>query len=102
MKAAGIVLLASAGWLWATVAAAADGKGLFDRYCSGCHYDGKNSIYPGKPLYRLYREANGLRTSGDLVAKMRRGGQGMPGFASRQLSDDDAKAIAEYIMRTFD
>jgi cytochrome c6 len=102
MKTAGIVLLASTGCLWSSVAAATDGKALFDRYCSGCHYEGKNSIYPGKPLYRLYREANGLRTNRDLVAKMRRGGQGMPGFAPRQLPDADAKAIAEYIMRTFD
>ncbi len=102
MKPQGTVLMTSCLLLWATVATAADGKALFDRYCSGCHYQGQNAIYPSKPLFRLYREANGLKTPKDLVAKMRRGGQGMPSFAAQQLSDADAMAIADYIIRTFD
>ncbi|GAM10313.1 cytochrome c6 [Geobacter sp. OR-1] len=102
MKPQGIVLMASCLLLWATVAAATDGKALFDRHCSSCHYQGDNPTYPSRPLFRLYREANGLRTQKDLVAKMRRGGQGMPSFAAKQLSDADAMAIAGYIIRTFD
>jgi cytochrome c6 len=94
--------MASIALLWATVANAADGKALFEQHCSGCHYQGTNAVYPSRPLFRLYREANGLKTPKDLVAKMRRGGQGMPRFSTKQLSNADARAIADYIIRTFD
>ena len=90
------------GFAAAAMGAAADGKALFARHCAGCHYGGGNLINPAKPLTRLHRQANGIRTSGDLVSKMRRGGAGMPRFSARQISEPDAQAIADYIIRTFD
>jgi cytochrome c6 len=81
---------------------AADGKSLFQQFCAGCHYQGGNSVNPARPLTKLYREANGMRTTKDLVAKMRRGGQGMPAFSADRLPEPAARAIAEYIMVTFD
>ena len=86
----------------ASTAIATDGKILFARHCVGCHYNGGNTVNPAKPLTRIYREANGLRTPKELVAKIRQGGPGMPAFSAARLSEPNAQAIAEYIIKTFD
>lgn len=77
------------------------GETLFKRFCSGCHYNGGNSINPNKPLHRIYREANGLKTGPDLIDKIRRGGRGMPQYPPNRIPEEDARAIAEYILTTF-
>jgi cytochrome c6 len=87
--------------LWIATVAAGDGQALFARHCAGCHYQGGNSVNPAKPLAKMYREANGLRTTASLVAKMRSGGPGMPRFSIKELSETETKAIAEYITVTF-
>lgn len=101
MKAIGAVLMTAIVCLWVATVAAADGQTLFARHCAGCHNHGGNTVNPAKPLHRLYREANGLRTATDLIAKMRRGGQGMPIYTARDLPEAEARAIAEYILATF-
>ncbi len=102
MKTAIMVLGISILGFIVTDALAADGKELFARHCSGCHYEGGNSVNRSKPLHRLFRHANGLRTEQDLVDKIRRGGQGMPAYRPDRISDPEARAIAEYIVKTFD
>jgi cytochrome c6 len=79
-----------------------NGKELFASHCAGCHYQGGNLVNPNKPLTRIYREANGVRTAQDLVSKMRRGGQGMPRYTVKELAEPEARAIADYILVTFD
>ncbi len=78
-----------------------DGKAEFDIHCSGCHPDGGNAINPAKTLQKMNREANGLKGARDIVRKMRKPGPGMKSFNRKELSDAKAKAIADYIIKTF-
>jgi cytochrome c6 len=78
-----------------------DGKAEFEARCSGCHPDGGNTINPGKTLRKVSREANGVRSVDDIVAKMRKPGPGMKQYDRDELSDAKAKAIGEYILKTF-
>jgi len=102
MKTVNLLLVIAVLGFMATNLYAVDGKELFARHCSGCHYEGGNSVNRSKPLHRLFRHANGLRTVDDLVNKIRRGGQGMPAYRPDRISDPEARAIAEYIIKTFD
>lgn len=77
------------------------GEQLFEIHCSGCHSNGGNMVNPSKTLQKMIREANGVKTAKDIVRIMRNPGKGMMKFTSDDLSDRDAKAIAEYIIATF-
>jgi cytochrome c6 len=77
------------------------GEALFKQNCSVCHVNGGNIINPQKPLHKKEREANGVKTSGDIIKKMRNPGPGMTKFDKKTISDKDAKKIAEYILKTF-
>jgi len=87
--------------------ALADGKGKiiakkeFEKHCADCHADGGNIVNPAKTLHKKDREANGVKTWKDIVAKMRKPGPGMTPFAKKDVSDKEARAIAEYIIKTF-
>jgi len=91
--------------LLATVCAAAggkiDGKAEFEARCSGCHPDGGNTINPAKSLGKMSREANGVKSVRDIVRKIRKPGPGMKQYDKDELSDAKAKAIAQYIIKTF-
>jgi cytochrome c6 len=78
------------------------GGELFSHFCVGCHPAGGNAIYPQKTLYRMELAANGVRTADDIVARMRHPGRGMRQFDRATLSDREARAIAAYVMATFD
>jgi cytochrome c6 len=78
-----------------------NGESLFKRYCSICHVDGGNNVNPQKTLHKKDREANGVKKAADIVAKMRNPGPGMTKFDEQTVPDKDAKAIAEYILKTF-
>ncbi len=82
---------------------AAKGKGeaLFKTNCSPCHTGGGNIVNPKKTLHKKDREANNIRKPADIIAKMRNPGPGMTKFDKNTISDEDAKAIAEYILKTF-
>jgi cytochrome c6 len=82
-------------------AADIDGKSAFDSYCSGCHPDGRNPQNPSKSLHKISREANGIRNSADIVRIMRKPGSGMRRFDKNDIPDKTARAIAEYVIRTF-
>ncbi len=77
------------------------GEVLFQQHCSPCHPDGGNNINPQKTLHKKDREANGVKTAEDIIGKMRNPGPGMTKFDEKTLPDADAKAIAEYALKTF-
>jgi len=78
------------------------GESLFKENCSPCHPDGGNVINQQKTLHKKDREANNIRKPADIVSKMRNPGPGMTKFDEKTIPDKDAKAIAEYILKTFD
>lgn len=78
-----------------------DGKADFEMFCSGCHPDGGNAINPAKTLRKMDREANGVKTAADIVKIMRKPGQGMRAYTKEDISNKRAKALAEYILKTF-
>lgn len=97
-----LTLALSAICLWMPMAnsarAAANGEELFKQHCNVCHPNGGNIIKPHETLHKGEREVN---TVEEIVGKMRNPGQGMSKFDSNILPDSDAKAIAEYILKTF-
>jgi mono/diheme cytochrome c family protein len=82
-------------------AEAKTGEELFGQHCTVCHPAGGNIINPEKPLHRKSREANGIKTAEDIISTMRNPGPGMNKFDEKTLSDQDAQAIAEYVLKAF-
>ena len=78
-----------------------DGKREFVEHCVVCHPDGGNTINMMKPLHRKELKANGIKSVKDIVDKIRNPGPGMTKFDEKTISKSEAKAIAEYIMKTF-
>lgn len=76
-------------------------EALFKQYCSPCHPDGGNIFNPQKSLRRKDHEANGIKTVEDIIGKMRNSGPGMTKFDEQTIPDADARAIAEYALKTF-
>ncbi len=74
---------------------------LFKEHCSTCHPEGGNIINPGKTLRKEHRDAHNISSRADIVEKMRHPGKGMTSWSSATLPDDEAEAIADYIIRTF-
>jgi len=89
--------------LWNTPLHAADktGETEFKEHCAACHADGGNMIKADKTLSRSDREKHGIKTSKDIVTIMRKPGEGMTTFDKKTISDKKAKAIADYIIKTF-
>lgn len=86
--------------------AGADEKGKsseaeFKEHCAACHPNGGNIINPKKTLHKSDRDANNVRTASDIIGKMRNPGPGMTKFDKKTIPDDEAKKIAEYILKTF-
>jgi cytochrome c6 len=82
-------------------AAAMKGEAGFKEYCAACHADGGNILKADKTLSRKDREKHGIKTAKDIVRLMRKPGEGMTTFDKKTLSDKEAKAIADYIVKTF-
>jgi cytochrome c6 len=80
---------------------AASGSTLFNQNCSPCHPNGGNTVNPQKTLHRKDREANGVRTAADIMKLMRNPGPGMTKFDRQTIPDDQAKAIANYVIKTY-
>ena len=85
----------------APAAEAKTGEALFNQHCTVCHPDGGNTINPQKTLHERNREENGIITAEDIIRNMRNPGPGMLVFDEKTISDTDAKAIAEYVLKTF-
>jgi len=77
------------------------GEELFKQHCAACHLDGKNIINPKKTLSKKDLESNKVKSADDIVKLMRTPGPGMVKFDDKTISEKDAKAIAEYILKTF-
>ena len=78
-----------------------DGKVLFETMCTICHKDGGNLLNSKKTLRKADREANGVKTADDIVGLMRKPGTGMTKFGKGKVPDKEAKAIAEYVIKTY-
>jgi cytochrome c6 len=78
----------------ASAAAPADGEAIFKAKCASCHPDGGNIMNPKETL-------KGMKDSKKIISKTRKGGGGMPAFDAKAISDADAKALADYIIKTF-
>jgi len=87
--------------LTASAVFAASGEELFKKHCSACHPDGGNVVNPKKTLSKKDREKNGMKDAQAIVKNMRNPGPGMAKFDKGTVSDKEAKAIAEYILKTF-
>lgn len=74
--------------------AAGAGGDIFKAKCAACHPDGGNIMNPKATL-------KGLKDTKVVTKKIRAGGGGMPGFDAKSISDADAKAVAEYVVKTF-
>ncbi|HEY4744654.1 MAG TPA: c-type cytochrome [Desulfuromonadaceae bacterium] len=100
--------LVSAVFLCASAGSADTGKGEkingqkeFEQHCAVCHPKGGNVVTPQKTLSRKTLEANGVKGAKDIIAKMRNPGPGMTKFDEKTIPNKEAKAIAEYILKTF-
>lgn len=78
-----------------------DGKKEFEEHCAVCHKDGGNIVNPAKTLSKKDRESNGIKTAKDIIATMRKPGPGMTAFDKKTVSDKEARAIADYVLKTF-
>lgn len=88
-----VVFMALAAFA-ATAVASDKGEAVFKEKCMACHPDGGNIINPKETL-------KGLKDAKFIIKKMRTGGNGMTKFDAKAVSDADAKAVAEYIIKTF-
>ena len=91
-------LLITAG---AGVALADEGMDLFVKHCAICHPDGGNIINPLDTLQKKNLEKEGIKDWKGIVKIMRNPGPGMTKFDEKAIAEKDAKAIAEYILKTF-
>lgn len=78
-----------------------DGMKEFAEHCAVCHPNGGNVINPAKTLGKKELAANGIKSAREIIAKMRKPGPGMTKFDKKTIPDSEAKAIAEYILKTF-
>ena len=93
-----LTLMATAGF---AAQGKPDGKAGFDKYCASCHPAGGNSVNPAKTLKKGDLAKSGIKNSKDLIAKMRKPGPGMTAFDAKTIPEKEAKAIADYILKTF-
>jgi cytochrome c6 len=90
-----ITLVLGAGLLASAVSAAEPaGEALFMSKCASCHPNGGNTINPKETL-------KGIKSTKKIIKQIRKGGDGMPAFDAKAISDKDAKLIAGYIVKTF-
>lgn len=80
---------------------ASAGEALFKQHCTACHADGGNIINPQKALHKKALNANNIKTAGDIVKTMRSPGPGMPKFDEKSISEQQARQIADYVLKTF-
>lgn len=73
----------------------------FEEHCAVCHPNGGNTINPQKTLNRKSLEASGIKSAKDIIGKIRNPGTGMTKFDEKAISNKEAKAIAEYVLKTF-
>ena len=78
-----------------------DGAKEFNEHCAACHPDGGNIINAKKTLKKADLAANKLAKVNDIVKYMRNPGPGMTKFDEKTIDAKEAKAIAEFILKSF-
>jgi cytochrome c6 len=91
LSAAALTLASFAG---TALAEEKKAEALFKEKCAACHPGGGNIMKPKASL-------KGLKDTKKIVQKIRNGGGGMTAFDQKAISDADAKAVADYIVKTF-
>lgn len=82
-------------------ATVSQGEQSFVKHCAVCHANGGNIVNTAKPINRKALAATGINRPADVVRQMRNPGPGMTRFDEKAISDREARAIAEYILKTF-
>lgn len=77
------------------------GEALFRQFCSNCHPDGSNVSDPARNLHRSTLRAKGITRPEDIVGIIRNPISRMLRFDPATLPDEDARAIAEYVLESF-
>jgi mono/diheme cytochrome c family protein len=77
------------------------GEALFKTHCAVCHPDGGNVVKHEHTLHKASLKEHNLNTAADIVKIMRNPGPGMTAFNESTLPEQEATAIAEYILKTF-
>lgn len=77
------------------------GEELFRQFCHNCHPDGGNVSDPRRPLYGSALRRNHITTPEDIVRIMRNPLSRMIRFDAKTIPDEDARRIAEYVLKTF-
>jgi cytochrome c6 len=85
----------------AEAARASLGEQAFVKNCAICHANGGNIINPAKPINKKNLEAKGIGKPADIVRQLRTPGPGMTRFDEKTIPEKEARAIAEYILKTF-
>lgn len=80
---------------------AKSGEALFKQHCAVCHPDGGNIVKSQYTLHKKALAAHNITKPGDIVEKMRNPGPGMTKFEVATIPDQDATAIAQYVLDTF-
>ncbi len=81
--------------LFSAAAFAADaGEAVFKAKCAACHPGGGNIMNKKATI-------KGIKDAKKIITQVRKGGGGMPAFDGKAISEADAKALADYIMKTF-
>jgi cytochrome c6 len=77
------------------------GEDGFSRHCGICHAGGGNKINPAKTLSSKDLNANSIKTLADIVVKIRNHRPGPIQFDQVAIPDEEAEAIAKYVLKTF-
>ena len=96
-----VCLSASTGFCDTKEGEKIDGKKEFAEHCAVCHPNGGNVVNAKKLLSMKSLNANGVKSAKDITGKIRNPGPGMTKFDEKTISNKEAMAIAEYIMKTF-
>ena len=78
-----------------------NGEEGFKKYCAACHPNGGNVLKPTKNIMKNTLEKNGIKTANDIVKLMRKPSGEMTAFNENTLPENDAKKIAEFVIKTF-
>ncbi|MRR34580.1 cytochrome C [bacterium] len=96
-----VCLLAAPGFADVKKGEKIDGAKEFAKHCAVCHPNGGNIINKKKTLKKAALAASGIKDWKGIVKNMRNPGPGMTKFDAKTIPDNEAKAIAEYILKTF-
>lgn len=77
------------------------GEAGFSKHCGICHAGGGNKINPAKTLSSKDLNANGIKTPADIMVKIRNHRPGAIQFDEVAIPNEEAEAIAKYVIKTF-